>query len=811
MIEQCTVHGRGRPCDIVNAIVMARVLDGSVGGPGLGSGCEDGDQDGVEDVDDLCLETPPGVAPFDTVPGCTALDVVSRPESLTDPAAEGLGEGVKLLSSPEFAEVSEILSLRDLAAAAILDMALAHDDMRAGDVCTGAGAYRSLLDALVTERAVVEAAHGHIQLGLLHGGPATPSDHFGDGQLSVVAFDLALHELDQGIATAEVAAEAFERTCSSVSGGLVVSGRVAEIDDALGTLTLEDGPVLALTPGAISPPVAIGGMVDVAGTDVDVDAGAAIGIATSVSCNDCIDPSPQPLPACLHLKLAPVQGFAPYSYTPVERHRLDAYEGHTPSGDLELEQGMRLVVSQTACDGISSTGSYLRYSLQLKIDGVVWKEDVTTQDGPVKFPSDLTLETPHTLTSTVRRQNCTTQSGCNPSFANVTPPTSHDFVMNAGGSLCDAVHATDEFDMEDDDPAEFRWQLVTGFSHDSNAVQPSDSPVFSAQTCEAGLSSPACLGGTIVETVQNTGFKIWNDDFFPVHGPNSYLHRSLLRNTHGVLTAAGMGWPKIQGSRNGSAYSYSCEVLPIVRDVVNYCTAPATEDSYYRYPLYPGGPNDPNNWIVAKGTWTQDPGHTGKQNHALDIDAEFGAQIRATRGGRVVMLKESSTPLSQTAYGPMNSEICYEQLVACFQSAGTGSCTNSSECAMGQQCIEGGCAASASVTACMNAYPCDNGNYLYLRHQDGTYATYWHMCQNCVTPVEGQVLRRSEEIGGVGDTGNSYANHLHYHVQTANGIDSTWSIPQRYQTAATESPDNLCQIPENDDRLPSSNDPMDFY
>ena len=176
-----------------------------------------------------------------------------------------------------------------------------------------------------------------------------------------------------------------------------------------------------------------------------------------------------------------------------------------------------------------------------------------------------------------------------------------------------------------------------------------------------------------------------------------------------------------------------------------------------------------------------------------------------------MLLKEISTPQSQTVNGPVNSEVCYQQLKTCFQNAGMGSCTNSGQCGPGQQCKEGGCATTSSISSCTSDYSCDNGNYLYLRHQDGTHATYWHMCQNCVTPAVGDILRRSDEIGGVGDTGNSYANHLHYHVQTLNGVDSSWSIPQLYQAAQSQAPNNLCQIPGNDDRLPSSNDPVDFY
>lgn len=96
-LAQCTVTGRARACDVRNAVVMERALAGVAT---LGTGCEDGDQDGVLDDADACPESPDDVAPMVTPAGCTVLDVVLRPESLTMPADLGLAEGAKILSSP---------------------------------------------------------------------------------------------------------------------------------------------------------------------------------------------------------------------------------------------------------------------------------------------------------------------------------------------------------------------------------------------------------------------------------------------------------------------------------------------------------------------------------------------------------------------------------------------------------------------------------------------------------------------------------------------------------------------------------------
>lgn len=52
-----------------------------------------------------------------------------------------------------------------------------------------------------------------------------------------------------------------------------------------------------------------------------------------------------------------------------------------------------------------------------------------------------------------------------------------------------------------------------------------------------------------------------------------------------------------------------------------------------------------------------------------------------------------------------------------------------------------------------------------IQHADGTQTIYAHLNANIATPVPGTTVRQGQMIGGVGSTGNSTGNHLHYEVR----------------------------------------------
>jgi murein DD-endopeptidase MepM/ murein hydrolase activator NlpD len=74
----------------------------------------------------------------------------------------------------------------------------------------------------------------------------------------------------------------------------------------------------------------------------------------------------------------------------------------------------------------------------------------------------------------------------------------------------------------------------------------------------------------------------------------------------------------------------------------------------------------------------------------------------------------------------------------------------------------------------------NNGNYISIRHSDGTQSWYLHMSKRHVG--RGQSVRAGQVIGRVGNTGRSTGPHLHFGFQQANG---RWMDPLSKRMIAT--------------------------
>lgn len=70
------------------------------------------------------------------------------------------------------------------------------------------------------------------------------------------------------------------------------------------------------------------------------------------------------------------------------------------------------------------------------------------------------------------------------------------------------------------------------------------------------------------------------------------------------------------------------------------------------------------------------------------------------------------------------------------------------------------------------------GNAVYVRHKDGTVGLYGHM--QFVSVRQGQRVRAGTKLGGVGTTGNSTANHLHWEIRKPGNVYGAQYDPQKY-------------------------------
>lgn len=73
------------------------------------------------------------------------------------------------------------------------------------------------------------------------------------------------------------------------------------------------------------------------------------------------------------------------------------------------------------------------------------------------------------------------------------------------------------------------------------------------------------------------------------------------------------------------------------------------------------------------------------------------------------------------------------------------------------------------------------GNYIIMKHEDGSYANYWHLEYNGVLVNDGDMVQQGQVIGLSGNTGYSAFPHLHFEVTGQNSV-GTNQIPTRFIT-----------------------------
>lgn len=71
------------------------------------------------------------------------------------------------------------------------------------------------------------------------------------------------------------------------------------------------------------------------------------------------------------------------------------------------------------------------------------------------------------------------------------------------------------------------------------------------------------------------------------------------------------------------------------------------------------------------------------------------------------------------------------------------------------------------------------GNFVKIKHNDGTYTLYAHL-RDGIKVKTGQNVKQGDQIGNMGNTGDSKGNHLHYEVYVGGASTSNRKNPLDY-------------------------------
>lgn len=67
------------------------------------------------------------------------------------------------------------------------------------------------------------------------------------------------------------------------------------------------------------------------------------------------------------------------------------------------------------------------------------------------------------------------------------------------------------------------------------------------------------------------------------------------------------------------------------------------------------------------------------------------------------------------------------------------------------------------------------GNYVYIKHSDGSYTKYGHMASGSITVSTGDAVKQGQVIGKIGNSGSSTGAHLHFQLEIG-GLGSSFAV-----------------------------------
>lgn len=443
-----------------------------------------------------------------------------------------------------------------------------------------------------------------------------------------------------------------------------------------------------------------------------------------------------PAPPCLSLRIAPVQPLWPYGSGPYVLQQPGAYANGF--GMLLLEDGMGVAAKAGTCSTGSGT-QQIRYGMTIDVvqggSTIPVAVDLHAGDDPLPLPP-LDPAIVATIKFSVNKTECTVIASIEAELCD--PPAklssgSYLAIVKPRGSYASAEYDQTVFTVADDGIAG-NWEPAKVTSLSLSPLLDGTTTTFSAQGY--GVANGVSSRPQIETISQNESFAVYEDDFASPVVTWTGLPDANSLSKAGVDTPAGVRWPHIAGTRNGSTFWYSVKLPAIVRDAVRRCNF--VPDTFYKLPFRAIG-----GWTLSRGNFDDpilghpDSGSTtdNNQKYAFDFPpdinnnnvGEMGQDILAARSGIVVDEQTAETGnASRTGWS-----VDYFTTTVKYPPSGyTGV-----------------------------------GNFIVLRHIDGTYGVYWHFMPNTITAGVGDYVKRGTVLGQDGYTGSASEPHLHFDVR----------------------------------------------
>jgi hypothetical protein len=746
----------------------------------------DSDGDGTPDDSDLCRSTAAGDGTV--YQGCSTADLLRTPHHLTDPPSE------ELTRATDFMAKNEVMQRYTKKAAKPLnDLAKARLAIAQGKPCKGAKlANKAVLrQDKFREKLGVKLAKQLPRSFSLDSSELARGDVL-DINLATALTGMADNMLILAADTASASAALADQLCAAVGSKIRGSGVVADVDSSNGIISLESGLKILLPPsppGKKRPSLDIGIAVDFKGyqlTDGKV-------LSQKVHSDSNEPPSSAP-PInqdpfdCLDLRIKPLGASSTYA--------IEAYSDHFPIETYYLEK-LSDIVNETvffaSCPAFDSGGSQSCLSVSLKLTELT--KPYQTHSIPSLGSGLSTPLTPGFNQGIVDMEITLTRREydnllANPCAAPVTHKTTRSFAVNLidYGGYCALDYSQTEFNLEDvyfnvGDPtpfAQFATTTLDGATLSSAVPRDSYQAAAEGYSVSGGVSSFP----NPQQIAEGDSFAVYrNHDFYPGYEPlcDGILTPVLGLIGSGVTKRSGLRWPHVMAFNNGLQARYGCTPPDINRDLLTQCVF--STDSYYRLPWYPTG----NDWIVGNGNY-DDPvaGHCSRAARCVGCTDCGTCKDGKDEGDTCSVDGDCSGGQCDTAFCRQDSDCGENQscapavpaaLPACFQryawdiGAPAGTTIRAARGGSVALLVESSntndwdCWTDDTKTSKEKWNDCDPGNYVFIRHEDGSIGIYWHMQQNTVPPLLCEKVRRGQKVGSVGNTGCSTAPHLHFHVQ----------------------------------------------